>query len=222
MSQLYFENVDKEDVMIDIETMGTSDSAVILSIGAIRFNPFTEEPIYNPETGAALCPSFYAVIHRETQRGRTIDKSTEEWWDSPARADAKKQIDDHPNKVHLVDALDKLWDFLKGEEAAGHKKTGKGWGCAPSFDQSIVGHAMEMYGINRLKGKKGSMPIAFWDEMDVRTIENFVFGKKYRTDIRAGTYHNALDDCITQALMVRDAAKVVSAGRAALANTGRS
>jgi hypothetical protein len=215
-SLLYFEKVESEDVMVDIETLATSDTAVILSIGAIRFNPFTLDPLFDEEKGEVLCPSFYKVIHRETQKGRTIDKSTEEWWDHPDRAEAKLQIVNAPDKVHLVEALDGLWDFMKGIPANGHKKTGKGWGCAPSFDQSILGNAMEMYGVNKLKGNRNALPIPFWDEMDVRTIETFVFGRKHRAELRKGTYHNALHDCITQAVMVREAAAIVAAGREAL------
>lgn len=204
----YFEKMDTDDVMVDIETLGTSNTAVILSIGAIRFNPFSSDKVFDEKEGKILCPSFYRVIHRETQRGRTIDRSTEDWWDHPERAEAKKQIVEYPDKVHLVDALDDLWEFMKGCK--------KGWGCAPSFDQSILGNAMEMYGINKLKGNRNPLPIPFWDEMDVRTVENFVFGKKHRADIRKGTYHNALDDCVTQAMMVKQAAAIVEAGRKAL------
>ncbi len=217
-AKLYFEKTDTEDIMVDIETMATSDTAVILSIGAIRFNAFDDAPLWDEEKQEVLCPNFYTVVHRETQKGRTIDPSTQQWWDSPARAEAKAQIVNDPNKVHLIDALDQLWDFMKGDPEQGHKKTGKGWGCAPSFDQSIIAHANEQFGINKLKGTKMGLPIAFYNEMDVRTVENFVFGQKYRSEHRAGTYHNALDDCITQAIMVKEAAKVVAAGRAAVLN----
>lgn len=209
----YYENIDTMDCMADIETLGTTDSSVILSIGAILFNPFSDEPLVTEE-GQLLAPHFYRVIHKETQIGRTINRDTEEWWSKPERAEAWKQIEEYPDKVHLVSAMSDLWDFMSGKET-GHKVL-KGWGCAPSFDQKILGNAMAGTGVKRLKGSSMDLPIAFYNEMDVRTVETFVFGRKFRSENRSGTYHNALDDCVTQALMVREAAKVVEAGRKAL------
>lgn len=209
----YYEETEKMDCMVDIETLGTTDTSVILSIGAILFNPHTDDPLENEE-GEIIAPSFYRVIHKETQIGRTINRDTENWWNHPDRAEALKQITDYEDKVHLVQALDDLWEFMSGK-ATGHKVL-KGWGCAPSFDQKIIGNAMVGTGVKRMKGSSADLPIPFYHEMDVRTVETFVFGKKFRSENRVGTYHNAIDDCVTQALMVREAAKVAKAGRIAL------
>lgn len=210
----YHDNTKALDFMGDIETLATTNDAVILSIGGILFNAFTDDPLKNEETGEILCPHFYTAIHIPTQKGRRINPDTEKWWNSPSRKEAKAQIYDDPNKMHLVDALDGLWDFMK--KGPNGETVKKGWGCAPSFDQAILGHAMRTTGIKDIKGGKFDLPIAFWDEMDVRTVEQFVIGEKYRSANRTGTYHHALDDCITQAKMVRVAGKVVRAGIDAL------
>lgn len=214
MPKNYHTSLDTLDLMVDIETLGTDEDAVILSIGAILFNPFTEEPLVDEKTGTLTCPSLYRAIHIPTQRGRKIDRKTEEWWNSPIRKEAKDMIYDDPNKVHLVDALEELWDFMsKGPNG---EKILKGWGCAPSFDQKILGHAMKNTGIKDIKKSSNPLPIPFWNEMDVRSVEQFVIGEKYRNQNRSGTYHHALDDCVTQAEMVRYASKIVQAGIKAL------
>lgn len=210
----YHNSKDTLDFMGDIETYATTEDAVILSIGGILYNVFSDDPLKNEETGEILCPHFYTAIHIPTQRGRRINPDTKQWWDSPSRAEAKAQIFDDPKKMHLVDALDALWDFMaKGPNG---EKVLKGWGCAPSFDQSILGHAMRTTGVKDIKGGKFDLPIPFYQEMDVRTVEQFVIGDKFRNANRSGTYHHALDDCITQAKMTRVAKKVVLAGVEAL------
>ena len=192
------------DFMVDIETLARRNDAVILSIGAILFNVHDDTPLRDKE-GNVTCPNFYRAIHIPTQKGRSIDPDTQAWWNDPKRAKAWQQINEDPNKVHLVQALDELWDFMK--EGPNGEKVVKGWGCAPSFDQAIIGHAMRTQGISSLKKSDSDLPIPFWNEMDVRTVETFIFGEKNR-EIEA-TYHNALDDCISQAHMLQRAWNVI-------------
>ena len=61
---------DKNIVMIDIETLGTRETSVILSIGA-----------YTKVDG--IEKSFYVSISQDSQFrfDRTVDRDTVSWWD---------------------------------------------------------------------------------------------------------------------------------------------
>lgn len=198
----YHSKKTRRDLMTDLETLGTSDDSVILSIGAISFDPFATHDSLVDEEGNYVCPTFYRVLHVPTQKNRMINKDTMEWWQGASRADAWKEIQEDPNKQHLTPVLDEFWDWIV-DNCGG----GKAWACAPSFDIDMLSHAFRETGICKVKGSKDDFPIKFWNNMDVRTIEQFVFGQKYRGAKleRAGTFHNALDDCITQAMMLQDA-----------------
>lgn len=192
----------RKDLMIDLETLGTNDNAVILSIGAIAFDPFGETESLIDENGEYVCPSFYRVLHKETQVGRVVEEGTVAWWSSPDKAEAYAQIIGHKDKVHLPQAMDELWDWIV-KNCAGNKA----WACAPNFDIDMLSHAYRNTGVATLKGAGAGrfFPMQFWDFMDVRTIETFVFGGKYKKTVRKGTHHNALDDCVTQALTIQEA-----------------
>lgn len=192
----------RRDLMIDLETLGTKDNAVILSIGAIAFDPLGKPDSLMDKDGNYVCPSFYRVLHKETQVGRVVEESTVAWWSKPDKAEAYAQIIGHPDKTHLPQALDELWDWI-GENCRG----GKAWACAPSFDIDMLAHAYRSTGVRSMKTSGGDrdFPMQFWDFMDVRTIETFVFGGKYKNSVRKGTHHNALDDCVTQALTIQEA-----------------
>ena len=102
---------DSENVMIDIETLGISAHAVILSIGA-----------YNLETEDTM----YVELDCEKQPGRTIDIGTIKFW--------LKQSTPCPitGLYTLATALEFLRDFTKGKTV---------WANGTDFDISILSHA---------------------------------------------------------------------------------
>ena len=60
--------------MIDLETLGVNPDSVVMTLGAIKFNPFQNEEPHSP---------LYLRCDIEEQSeklGRTIDDSTMEWW----------------------------------------------------------------------------------------------------------------------------------------------
>ena len=65
-------------VMIDLETLGTTPDAVILSIGGVKFDPngdrIFDEFIYKLD------------IDEQQQRGRTTNEDTMSWWATQPRA----------------------------------------------------------------------------------------------------------------------------------------
>ena len=100
-------------IMVDLETLGTKPNSLMLTIGAIRFDPFADDH-----------ESFEGLDH-------VIDDATLEWWgkqDESVRAEAFAEDDRH-------DIRDVLKDFHKwcgGVDAI--------WANGTGFDLNILEH----------------------------------------------------------------------------------
>src|ERR1043166_5653236 len=83
-------------VMLNLETLGDGHNASILSIGAVKFDPNSEE-IYE---------KFHVAIDPQTCEayGLKIDASTVIWWLHPDRSEARNQLLSH-QRVDLATAL---------------------------------------------------------------------------------------------------------------------
>lgn len=174
------------DVMIDIETLGKSKNAVIISLGAVFFDI---------ETGK-VGSSFYYTIKRESceQYGLETDASTIKWWSE--QSEAARVVLNCQDAEDLPQVLHDFAGFLSQYTPDG--KHPVLWGNGPSFDNAILANAYDKCGIKQ--------PWRFSNENCVRTI--VTLGRKLlnidpkKTIVRAGTHHHALADAEHQALYV--------------------
>jgi hypothetical protein len=167
------------DLMIDNETLDTTPSAVILSIGAVKFD----------KHGTQMGEKFYAVLDIEEQKamGRTVSQDTLEWWQK--QSSAARVVLDTTDRRPVKEVLDELFDFIFDMEGtAGRMKI---WGNGSDFDNPQIASLFSMYGYEEL-------PWQFWNNRCFRTLKA-EFGHLCPAQKRTGTYHNALDDAITQA-----------------------
>lgn len=160
------------DIMIDIETLGTRTDCPVISIGAVAFDL---NKIYD---------KFYIALDVKDQIDsgkRKVDADTIKWWMSQGDA-AKKVFKENfkDNSVGLSEFAYWIITF-KGEKYV--------WGNGATFDISILESLMYDYGID--------IPWKYNKIMDQRTIKRFL-GKDIEM-VRKGTYHNAIDDALTQA-----------------------
>lgn len=160
------------DVMVDLETLSTSTTAMILSIGAVKFNRQTRQ---------ISDDKFYFTINVQSYPKNVfdIDPSTILWWlkqSDTARNDLMK----NPRDVKNV-----LEDFTKWFGDSVYI-----WSHGSVFDVVILENAMKIFNI--------PTPWKFYNIRDTRTI--YEIGKTFimETDRAKGTYHNALDDAIVQ------------------------
>lgn len=161
------------NIMLDIETLGIGADAVMLSLGAVKFNA---EGVYE---------TFYANIDPQTcvAAGLKMDVPTVLWWmrrDEQARA-----VFTQPAQS-LSAALSDFINFCLSDAEAG---TVKLWGNGASFDNVILSTAYRKLGIEQ--------PWKFWNDRCYRTV------KALRPDIkieRVGVHHHALHDAESQAL----------------------
>ena len=165
-------------LMIDMETMGNSPDAPIVSIGAVFFDPSTGN------TGA----EFYRVVSLESSMsfGMKPDASTIQWWlKQSSEARSAILVDE---AMGLRESLELLADFI-AENAANGSHTVQLWGNGCSFDNVILRRAHAL--------TETPFAVPFRNDRDVRTMVELgkSVGINPRYDIPfEGDMHNALSD----------------------------
>lgn len=174
------------DIVVDLETLGTEPEAAILSIGAVRFHPFTrdsEQSISEPDR------TFYARLNERVQldNGRMVDPDTLLWWQAQSKG-AKAVFEEETEDVET--ALKRFADFCKGARRL--------WGNGNMFDNAILRNIFRQY--------KLEYPIPYRKDLDLRTV-TFMWRKLLHKahnqlpDDNSLVYdHTALSDAKVEAL----------------------
>lgn len=163
--------------MIDNETLDTTPSAVILSIGAVRFDQYSHDMEDN---------AFYAVLDIQDQidKGRTISADTLSFW--MMQPPAARAVFAEKEKVSLEEALVGLREWIDP------KRDTRPWSMGASFDIPMLEHAYRSLGMDA--------PWLFWKARCMRHHKELPNAKiVYDSVPRLGTHHNAMDDAIHQA-----------------------
>lgn len=173
-------------IMLDLETLDTTPSAVVISIGAVAFDPETH----------ALGDKFYVEMTEDTAaqqaRGRTISGDTVRWWmqqDASAKRVFSESIDG-VDRVTTFEALSRFGLFV----AAHGDRDVELWGNGADFDNIILGSLYDAFGLRK--------PWSYSRNRCYRTMKNLGIGPRRPT--RVGTHHNALDDAVTQAVHLQE------------------
>ncbi|MFZ6690262.1 3'-5' exonuclease [Undibacterium sp. SXout20W] len=166
----------KDRIMVDLETLGTGPGCIILSIGAISFDPETNS------TGR----HFYMVINTESclAYGLAVNPETLHWWEQQNHEaqEVLRQANDYKTSVSIKFALNEFNKFIS------QHRDPEVWGNGADFDNTILAYAMT---------KCDLVPNwKFWNNRCFRTLKNMFPSVKMN---RIGTYHNSLDDAETQA-----------------------
>lgn len=130
-------------VMLDIETLGTEPGAVILSIGAVRFDVDW------------IGEGMHARISQQSclDAGLHIDEDTQEWWlDQDEYAQEYALEGNQP----LESALEDLSEFFGDAEEV--------WAYSPAFDCVLLEAAYDAVG--------SLPPWGHWQTRDARTLAN--------------------------------------------------
>lgn len=169
-------------IMLDIETLDTEPTAVVLSIGAVAFDPQGDSLV-----GA---PAFYVEANDlkfQQDMGRTVSAETVKWW-MQQNVLAKRVFSESPDPAILrLSTIDMLISFDAFILANGGDKA-LIWGNGSDFDNIIVGSLYTDFEMKR--------PWTYNRNRCFRTMKALV--PNIKAD-RQGVYHNALDDAISQA-----------------------
>lgn len=158
-------------VMLDLETLATSPDSVILTIGAVKFDPYTLD---------SLGEELYLRIDVDEQieLGRRVDENTLAWWEKQDPVVREEALSEE-NRVSLEQFYKDLNKFMVGATDI--------WCQGPVFDIVIL---------ENLYHQKGwPAPWQFWQISDSRTVFK-MHGDPRKKE--KGLLHNALEDCKSQ------------------------
>ena len=177
------------DVMVDLETLGTTADAVIVSMGAVAFNLETGTVALGDERA-----TFYTVLDIESQPRRHISGDTLAWWmhqsdDARMVFDRKNPVQHHFPARTALGALE-AWVRQIVLVANAQAKDLRVWSNGADFDLPIILHACRTFNV--------TPPWPAYAGRCYRTFKNLP-GARAVVMQRTGTHHNALDDAIDQA-----------------------
>lgn len=164
------------NVMIDIETLGTSKDAVIISIAAIEFDPFKimdQSRTFHKNIDINSC----------LQAGLKIDGETLEWWLNDQKVEVLRSLIENKNSLGET-----LFEFKVWLNSLDELENPKVWGNGPSFDMAILSTAYAKFG--------WQTPWLYRNERCVRTITDLFPHEAYGVNNR--TAHNPFNDCLRQ------------------------
>jgi hypothetical protein len=161
--------------MIDLETMAVSPNAVVLTLGAVHFNPY----------GTGYSDKIYFRINIDDQDAlnREVDPLTIEWWSKQDPAIMEEAFSSD-NRVPLVDAINQFHKFA--------------WGCSAFWSHGATFDLVILENIYRQLNKP--LPWNFWQLRDTRTL----FDLGFDPDMPTGGKHDALEDAIRQSVGVQN------------------
>lgn len=171
------------DVMIDLETLGTTPGSVVLSIGAAASDSYTGPDDLNFHGKIDVRDSLHA--------GLTVDPDTMSWWrKQPADVWRETvQAGEDPD-LGLRSVLGRFTEWLatlrKGDPQS---KTGaklRLWGDSASFDLGLLAAACRAAG--------QPQPWSYQEEYCYRTLRNVLESEKPRSK----TQHDGLSDAQAQ------------------------
>ena len=171
--------------MIDMETLDTSPYCVILTIGAVRFDPRGNGVVERLE----LRPT----IEDQTEiYNRVINDDTLRWWSEQSPEALEEALGDR-GRISFKECLEILYKFCWNRRAV--------WSNGASFDVVVAETAFRQV----LTDKPNPIPWPFYTIRDTRTLYEIagvkLKDKKYGTK----TTHRAVEDAEHQAIVVQDA-----------------
>lgn len=162
-------------LMVDMETLAVSPKSVVLSLGAVHFDPLSngiKDTIY-----------FKIDLDDQDKLNREIDPNTIEWWGKQDPAIMEEAFS-ATDRIPLTEAMDQFHKFAWGCDAF--------WSHGATFDLVIIEDILRQ--LNR------PLPWNYWQLRDTRTL----FDLGFNPDMPQGSKHDALQDAIRQAVGVQN------------------
>lgn len=159
-------------VMLDLETLATGPDSVILTLGAVKFNPYILD---------SFGQGLYLRIDVDEQigLGRYVDESTIEWWGNQKES-VREEALGTDGRVSLHELHHQLNKFLVGVDDI--------WAQGPVFDIPIL---ESLY-----RQMKWPLAWQYWQIRDSRTLFGVHGDPRVKDPSR---HHNAFEDALDQA-----------------------
>lgn len=176
------------DLMIDLETLDILPTAAVLTVGAVKFDP------YGDELNSPAMDSLYIKIDLDSSDavGCTVDDNTIAWWASQDQ-DAQDAAFDPTDRVDVAEAMKQLYKFAWG--------TKRVWSHGAGFDAIICENLFRKTG--------RAIPWKFWEVRDTRTIFDLGIDPQRPPVLK----HHALEDAWNQAVGVQNVMRKLRAAK---------
>lgn len=164
--------------MVDLETLGVEPNSTVMTLGAVKFDPYSATEPY---------AELYMRLDIEEQTevyNRDIDDLTIEWWSKQSQAIQDEAFGEH-ERVNMDTFSDTLNRWCVGLDYV--------WCQGPTFDFTIL---QDLY-----KNIGKPVPWHYWQIRDSRTLFAMM-PTDPRKDIQE-ELHNALADSYYQAKCVQ-------------------
>ena len=159
-------------IMLDLETCATGEDALVLTFGAVKFDPHGNEEPHSP--------LYIRVdVEEQSERGRVVDPSTMDWWSKQPQA-AQDEAFGEDGRVSMDEFTNQISRYIVGAD--------KIWAQGPLFDILILQHMYKQLG--------KPCPWEYWRIRDSRTVGD-MGDYSFKTDNNHA--HNALADAYSQA-----------------------
>lgn len=172
----------KTDIMIDLETLATSTDAAILTIGAVKFDPFGDD-IIEPN-----CEKFYVKVDLDScdRIGLSVSEDTINWWANQSK-EAQEEAFNPEGRISITEAFNQLYKFCWGAKRV--------WSHGAGFDVVICETVFKK--INK------AVPWNFWQVRCTRTLFDIGIDPQRPPVLK----HHALEDAWNQAVGVQNVFK---------------
>jgi len=169
----------KSDIMIDLETLDVRPSATVLTIGAVKFDPFGDD-VATPQA-----EKFYVKVDIDScdRLGLTTSQSTLDWWSQQSK-EAQDEAFSTEGRIPIHEAMNKLYKFCWGAQRV--------WSHGSAFDIVICEYIFEKL--------QKSCPWNFWQVRDTRTLFDIGINPNRPPVLK----HHALEDAWNQAVGVQN------------------
>ena len=162
--------------MIDLETLSTNPDATILTVGGVKFDPYTQMKAYDDLY-------FRVDVDSQTKMQRDVQQETLDWWGTQPKEIMEEALGDK-DRISLDEMIKKINKWSVGVDVF--------WCQGPLFDYAILQNIYKQLG--------HPVPWQYWQIRDSRTLFNLV--PRDPNEKRTGL-HNALEDCRFQARKVQ-------------------
>lgn len=163
------------DIMIDLETLGSKNDAIIVSVGVVYFNL----------TSKTVVDKRYWILNIDSQSHRTIDISNLKWW--MTQSEGVREVFREPQQSCVSTFISEFEDSFNEREVK------RFWAKGAHFDFGLLNNLLKSEG----DPYKNCIPYSKW--MCMKPI--YVLATRLgvlRTMKLEGTAHNALDDAVFQ------------------------
>lgn len=164
-----------QHLMVDLETLDTKTSATILTLGAVRFDPYGTAPM--KELYLRVC------IDSQDPLGCTVSEDTLKWWQNQS-TDIMEEAFNPVDRIPIHEVINQFHALAWNCDAF--------WSHGSTFDIMILQNIYDKLG--------RAYPWQYWQVRDTRTLFDIGFDPEMPQDSK----HNALEDAKRQAIGVRN------------------